>query len=204
MEIYPVELAIFDFVPVILFLIGAYFLVRVTTMVRSAACGRMAMAGALLIFLGGFLKALWKLLYSTNVADLRWMSELQFALVAPGFLGLMIAAIYLARAKNKNQNADMAMFAIATWKIPLLAIMTLTSMGANGILAYLCFRRKARLAAVGFIIAFLCLVGMGAMASGEQTVAKQWIEQSINAFGQFGFAFGSILLHRNVKRSGGC
>jgi hypothetical protein len=39
----------------------------------------------------------------------------------------------------------------------------------------------------GFSVAFLCLVGMRAMASGEQTLNRQWIEQSINSLGQLGF-----------------
>ena len=50
-------------------------------------------------------------------------------------------------------------------------------------------------------MAFLCLVGLGAMASSEQTLAKQWIEQSINTIGQLGFMLGSILLYKNVAAS---
>ena len=50
-------------------------------------------------------------------------------------------------------------------------------------------------------MAFLGLVGMGAMASGEQTLARQWIEQSVNSVGQLGFMVGSILLHQNVVGS---
>ncbi len=200
MEAYPLSLALFDFVPVTLFLVGAFFLVRIAIQMRGSPCGRMAMAGSLLVFLGGFLKATWKLLYAAELADIRWMSEVQFALVAPGFLALLVTAILMAR--GRTQTAAPPVMAIAAWKIPLLAIMTLSSMGAQGILAYLSFRRKARLAAVGFIVAFLCLVAMGAMASGEQTVARQWVEESINTLGQLGFMVGAVLLHRNVRALG--
>lgn len=198
-ETYPLSLALFDFVPVTLFLVGAYFLVRVALRERGSRCGRMAMAGALLVFLGGFLKATWKILYTTGVADVRLLSEVQFALVAPGFLALLVVAILLARGK-KDAGA-VPMLAMAGWKIPLLAVMTLASMGANGILTYICFKRGARLAAVGFIVAFLCLVGMGAMASGEQSLTRQWLEEGINTAGQLGFMLGSILLYRH---KGGC
>ena len=206
METYPLSLAIFDFVPVTFFLIGAFFLVRTAMLLRGTACSRMVMAGSLLIFMGGFLKAGWKILYTTNVGDFQWMSQIQFVLVAPGFLALLVAAILVARGRKQAAEAASAaksapLLAIATWKIPLLAVMTLASMGAQGILAYLSFRRGARLAAAGFIVAFLCLVGMGAMASGEQTLAKQWIEESINTAGQLGFMLGSILLYRNIKNS---
>jgi len=199
METYPISIALFDFIPVTMFLVGAFFLVRIALQMRGSPCGRMAMAGALLVFLGGFLKAVWKLLYAANVADVRWMSEVQFAMVAPGFLALLVTAILLARGRKK---AAAPLLAIAPWKIPLLAIMTLSSMGAQGILAYLSFRRRVPLAAAGFIVAFLCLVAMGNMASGEQTIAKQWIEESINTLGQLGFMLGAILLHRDVRRNG--
>jgi len=200
METYPLSLALFDFIPVTMFLIGAYFLMRIAIMQRGNQCGRMVMAGALLIFLGGFLKATWKLLYAAEVADIQWMSQIQFILVAPGFVALLVAAILIARGRKKTGGTTL--LAILPWKIPFLALMTLASMGANGILTYISFKRGAKLAAVGFILAFLCLVGMGAMASGEQTLAKQWIEESINALGQLGFMLGSILLYQKFKLSG--
>jgi hypothetical protein len=199
MEIYPLSLALFDFVPTFAFLIGAFYLVRISIMMRGSPCGRMAMAGSLLIFLGGFLKALWKLLYAANVGDFQWMSQIQFILLAPGFFALLITIILMARQKRE---VVAPVLAIAAWKIPLLAVMTLSSMGAQGILAYMSFQRKNRLAAIGFVIAFLCLVGMGAMASGEQTLARQWIEESINTVGELGFMFGAILLHRDFKING--
>jgi len=53
------------------------------------------------------------------------------------------------------------------------------------------------LAAAGFTLVLVCLLGMGAAAQGEQTIARQWMEQSINTFGQLGFAAGSYLLCRS-------
>ena len=40
METYPISIAIFDFVPVTLFLVGAYFLVRIAMLQRGSRCGR--------------------------------------------------------------------------------------------------------------------------------------------------------------------
>jgi len=200
METYPLSIAIFDFVPVFMFLVGAFFLTRIAIQQRSTACGRMVMAGALLIFLGGLLKAIWKLLYTVNIADIQWMSQIQFILVAPGFVALLVVAILIARGRRKSKATPL--LAIAVWKIPLLAIMTLASMGANGILTYISFRRGARLAGAAFVVAFLALVGMGAMASGEQTLARQWIEESMNTVGQLGFMLGSIWLYQNFQTQG--
>ena len=201
-ETYPLALAMYDFVPVAFFQIGAIFLVRTSTRMCGLRCSRLAIVGSLLIFLGGFLKAIWKLLFTIGVGDYQWLSESQFPLVAPGFLVLLIAVIMMARSDREARTINAAsILLMATWKIPFLIVMTLTSMGVQGILTYVSFQRKAKLAAAGFIVAFLGLVGMGAMASGEQTLARQWIEQSVNSVGQLGFMVGSILLHQNVVDS---
>ena len=99
---YTIGLAAFDFLPNIAFLVGAYFLVRISLLIRGKPCGRMMMAGTLLIFAGGFFKATWKMLYSTGVADIQLMSEMQFALLAPGFLAMLIAVILLSRSAKKK------------------------------------------------------------------------------------------------------
>jgi hypothetical protein len=136
------------------------------------------------------------------VGDFQLMSEAQFALVAPGFALLLIVVIWMARSEgNLAKGEDTLIPAIAVWKIPLLIVMTLASMGVMGILTYISFRHKAKIAAAGFIVAFLCLVGMGSMASGEQTLARQWIEQSVNAIGQLGFMIGTIFLFLNIENA---
>lgn len=201
-ETYPLALAIFDFVPVIFFLIGAIYLIRIASRMCGMRCRRLAIVGSLLIFIGGFLKAMWKLLVTTGVGDFQLMSEIQFALVAPGFVLLLIVVIWIARSEGKQaKGKDIFIPAIAAWKIPLLIVMTLASMGVMGILTYISFRQEAKLAAAGFIVAFLCLVGMGSMASGEQTFARQWIEQSINSLGQLGFMIGTIFLFLNIENA---
>jgi len=46
------------------------------------------------------------------------------------------------------------------------------------------------------------ILAMGALASAEQTITMQWIEESINTLGNSGFMLGSILLHKNFKKQG--
>ncbi len=92
--------------------------------------------------------------------------------------------------------------AMAAWKIPFLFVMTVASLGAEGILAYLAFQRKARRAAAGFVVGVLGILAMGALASAEQTLTMQWIEETVNTVGQLGFMLGSILLYRNFRATG--
>ena len=201
METYPVSLALFDFIPTLAFLTGAFYLVRTGVLCRGKPCGRMVMAGGLLVFLGGFFKATWKLLYTTGVADIQWMSQGQFVLSSIGFLGVFIAVLYMVRSKKKAAPGG-TVLAMAAWKIPFLFVMTVTSLGAEGILAYMAFKRKVPLAAAGFIVGVLGILAMGAMASAEQNLTMQWIEEGINTLGQLGFMTGCILLYQNFKTAG--
>ena len=200
METDPLSLALFDFLPPLAFLAGAFYLVRTSILCRGRPCGRMVMAGTLLVFLGGFLKATWKLLYTTGAADIQWLSQGQFVFSAIGFLGMCVAVILMAR--GRRQSAPPLVMAMAAWKIPFLFVMTVASLGAEGILAYLAFRRKARRAAAGFVVGVLGILAMGALASAEQTLTMQWIEETVNTVGQLGFMLGSILLYRNFRATG--
>ena len=144
---YSIGLCLLDFVPNLAFLVGAYFLVRTAQLVQGRLCARMMMGGALLVFLGGTLKAIWKLLYTTGVGDLRICSEAQFVLLAPGFLGLLLSAIMLARrGRQDTAGGGPVVLGMAAWKIPFLIVMTLCSIGAYGVLTTVAFRRGARLA----------------------------------------------------------
>lgn len=201
METYPISLALVDFLPNLAFLIGAFFLVKTSYLCRGTRCARMLMAGTLLVFLGGFLKATWKLLYAAQIADIQWMSQAQFILLGVGFLAMSVSVILMARQRRALAQGGIVL-AMAPWKIPFLFLMTVTSLGANGILAYIAYRRHLRPAAVGFVISVLGILAMGALASGEQTVPMQWIEETINTLGQTGFMVGSVLLHRDFKARG--
>ena len=196
---YSIGLALMDFVPNIAFVIGALFLVKIMVLGRGRPCSRMVMAGALLIALGGFLKATWKLLYAAEIGDFQLLSQIQFTLLAPGFLALVIAIIMLLK---KRGAGSVPLAAMAAWKIPFLFVMTLSSLGCHGLLTFVSFKRGARIAAVCFIIAFIGLLSMSMLSSAEQTVTMQWVEESINSVGQIGFMMGSIFLHKNFAVKG--
>jgi hypothetical protein len=191
-EFNSLSLALVDFIPSIVFVIGAYFLIKLVRRECGMPCTYIMLAGSSLVFLAGFFKATWKLLYITNTADIRFLSDSQFILLAPGFLLMLISAVWFSRLGKVTHPPLLAM---VPWKIPFLIVMILGSLGMHGTLAYISFQRHMKLAAVGFIIAFLCVLGMGGMASGEQTVMMQWIEESINSIGQIGFAVGCYLLY---------
>lgn len=201
METYPVPLALVDFLPNIAFLIGAFFLVKTTVICRGIRRGMIMMAGTLLVFLGGFLKATWKLLYAAKFADIQWMSQAQFVLVGIGFFIVCLTIISMAR-ERKGYTSAAVLIGMPLWKIPFLFLMTISSLGAEGILAYIAYRRNVRPAAVGFVIGVIGILAMGTLASAEQTIPMQWIEEIINTIGQSGFMIGNILLHNDFQNRG--
>lgn len=196
-EAYTLGLSLLDFVPNLAFLVGAYFLVRLVMLIGNRFSIVTMIVGSSLVFLGGMSKALWKLLSTMRVADVWWLSELQFVLLAPGFLAMLVGVVLVARGERGRWKAGLP--AMAPWKIPLLATMTLSSLGLQGVLSYMAFRRKAYLAAVMYIVAIVCMLGMAGMASGEQSVGRQWLEEGINSVGQIAFAFGGFLLYSRVE-----
>jgi hypothetical protein len=189
-------LCLLDFVPNLAFLVGAYYLVRWVRLVSSPLSVAAMIAGSCLVFLGGTLKAIWKLLYTVGIGDFWLLSELQFILLAPGFLA-MLASVLLV-LKQERTRWETGLPAMALWKIPLLATMTLASLGLQGILSYIAFRRKAHLAATMYVVAILCTLGLAGLASGEQTMARQWIEEGINTTGQVAFALASYSLYSHA------
>jgi hypothetical protein len=198
----PLSLALFDFLPPLAFLVGAIYLVRNVRLCCGARCSWMAAAGGLLVFLGGFLKASWKLLYTTGAADIQWMSQGQFVFSSIGFLGMCVAVIYLVRGLRTIAPAGVAL-AMAPWKMPFLFLMIVASLGMEGILAYMAFKRKILPAAAGFVIGVLSILAMGMFSSADQTLPMQWVEEIVNFVGQAGFMFGCILLYQDM-RSAGC
>ena len=192
-ESYSLGLSLLDFVPSLAFLVGACYLVRWLWLTGSTLSVVAMIAGTSLVLLGGTLEALWKLLYTMGVGDFWLLGELQFMLLAPGFLAMLVSLVIALRQERKRWNATLV--AMAPWKIPLLATMTLSSLAVYGILSYIAFRRKARLAAAMYILTIVCMLGMAGLASGEQSVARQWTEEGINAVGQIAFALGSYLLY---------
>jgi len=201
METYPVSLALFDFVPTFAFLVGAFYLVKTAVICRGRPSSRMLMGGALLVFLGGFTKAAWKFMVAVEFAVIFWLSQLQFILSGIGFLGMCVAVIYMVRGRRKVQTSGI-LPAMAMWKIPFLFIMTLSSLGAEGILAYLAFKRGLKFAGAAFAVGVMGLLAMGSLASAEQTIAMQWIEEGVNTIGQLGFMVGCMLLHHDYKEKG--
>ena len=192
-----IGMALMDFLPVIAFLAGIVFLVMTARLLKAGLCQWLFTISGALIFLGGLLQATWKFLFFCDICDYRWMSNAQFILMGPGFLLFLIAVILLSQQTQPTKGLPLLI--MAPWKIPLLAVMTLSSLAAYGLLAVIAFRKKLPVAFAGFLLALLGVLAMGFLASRPQTISMQWLEQSVNTGANIAFAVGCHQIFRWQK-----
>lgn len=194
----PLALCMLDCVPNLGFLIGGYFLVRLVRLTGRPFVANLMVGGVAFVFAGGALQLTWKVIHTLLLlGDPRFLSDLQFVLLAPGFLMMLVSAILVLKTDWSRQ---LVVAVMAPWKIPLLAVMTVCSLGLYGVLILMSFRWRARTAGVMFVVVALTILAMAGLARGEQTVARQWTEESINSVGQLAFATGSYLLFRRCRQ----
>ena len=101
---YSIPMALIDFIPVVLFGISIFILQRDLYNKMSKGCYALFCAGTIDVFMAGILKALYKLLYATNICDFEKLNALFFPLQAIGFLmaGCALCCMVFIRQNEKN------------------------------------------------------------------------------------------------------
>lgn len=207
---YTFSLALVDFLPVTFTAIGLYFIYRMVVHI-NALQGNVAALGALLTVAGGFFKALWKLLMASSggTIDINWMEDGLFVFMAPGYTLLAWSVWQTVRSVQgkKTFNTWLApaiiiavMFAGSfylytsnpvspAWERVLLGVMVLATVITGILLIAFSFRQKLSLAGWLFIINLVGIFLLNGLARmDEQTIALQWIEESINTVSWLCFA----------------
>ena len=194
MNDFSIGMALFDYIPVIFFALGAYILLRdFHNKVRKDSYILFA-TGVAAVAVAGVLKATWKLLYAANICNIVMFDELFFPLQSMGFLlaGVGIMSILFFRSSKKP-----SLFAME----PSLLLMILLMVSGLGFLdAGLCILskklKKPALIAI-FAVSFVCCLGMGYLSSKDFAKASMnWIAEFVNFFGQGLFLLGVWMLHK--------
>ncbi|MFD3807653.1 hypothetical protein ACFWSF_26080 [Streptomyces sp. NPDC058611] len=215
---YPLSLAVEDFVPVVLTGVGAVLL---TGPLRghSARTGRAAVAGTVLVFLGGLSKATWKLVVALDGPDIQALNKALFPCLSAGFLLLAHALLTLpadgsdpASVRRPPPLWGFAAVWAATGAAGLLLASTAPHMVLTIVAVTVCAVRLILLArshgdGVAAAAGGLWLTGMYALgplaARPDQSVALQWVEQSANTLTQGAFVLLAWRLtkHRRAART---
>ena len=210
---YTVPLALVDFLPVILSTVGCFLLALLAGR-HVPVTRKYALAGAVLVGLGGLCKSVWKLLVAGFQTDLTWLDGLLFPLLGLGFS--LLAWSVLSYRKDRPALAwpfiafvvicfGSALFARSL--APLLGLTALMSLAVSTYALLTGVRRLDWLAAGLFAIQILGTLALVPLASPShpQTTMLQWTEESINTLAQLCFVLGALRLaswHGRVSREG--
>ena len=192
---FTVPMALADFVPVFLFGVSGVLMQRdlYNKMPKYAfACFA---AGVVNIFMAGFLKALWKLLYAMGVCDFHVLNTMFLPTQSLGFLLAGLGILIMMGQRKKVMLAAAPPLFSGTF---LFVGMMVLGLGAIcGSLGVLAVRMKKKGLVPVFFLCFLCYMSMGYLASRDSaSVAMNWIEQGVNTLGQILLLWSVLSLHR--------
>lgn len=222
---YPLSLALFDFVPVLLTAIGFLYLVRLTSSVLPAQ-GRIAFLGGMLIVAGGFFKAGWKLLMavSNSTIDIGWMDDGLFWFLVPGYLLFAWSMWQVSRLVQGKQIfgtwllpclVTLLTFSISyflflsnpaspAWERVLLTVTVLANFASGILLMTFAFREKLSVAGWLFLLNLLGVFLLNGLARlSEQTILVQWMDESVNTLSCLGFMIASRIIYEHVRANFG-
>jgi hypothetical protein len=191
---FTVPMGLMDFVPVVLFAIAAMLLQRdlYNKMPKYAfACFA---AGTMDIFLAGFLKALWKLLYAAGVCDFQVFNTMFMPVNSIGFLLAGLGIILMFPIRKRTLAVAPPLF---SGTVIFISMMVLGLGAICACLSVLAVKMKRKSAIVLFVLTFICYMGMGYLGSRDSAgAAANWIEQSVNCVGEALLLAGVLILHK--------
>ena len=191
---FTIGMALFDYIPVIFFALGAFVLLRDFYKRVNHLAYMILATGVAAVAIAGALKATWKLLYAAEICDIAIFNKMFFPTQSIGFLlaGLGMMLILFLKPTNKAKLSAME---------PTLLIMILLMVSGLAFLdAGLCIvskKLKKPVAIVCFIVSFVCCLGMGYLSSKDfEKASMNWIAEGVNFCGQGLFLLGTWMLHK--------
>jgi len=193
---FTVPMALMDYLPVFFFGVTAVLLLRDLYNKMFKGAYALLAAGSVNVFMAGFCKATWKLLYAANICNFVALEEMFMPVNSLGllFVGLSLVGMLLFKRKSVMLAAAPVAF---TSSLPFIALMVLGLGGLCAGLSVLAAKMKKAPVMVLFILSFVCAMAMGYMSSRDSTLAwVNWAEQSINTVSQLCLMLGVIALHK--------
>lgn len=194
---YSVPMAIADFMPVFLFGAAAVILQRDFYNRMSKGVFALFSAGTVDVFLAGFLKALYKLLYAAGICDLEPLTQMFFPVQAIGFLLAGIAVIRMIFSSGDVKVLSLA--AVPVYKGTMIfVIMMVLGLGMMEYgLIHIAYRKEQKKAVILFVLSFVFCLAMGYLSSRDFTVSwMNWIAETVNILGQGCLFLGVNMIHK--------
>ena len=193
---FSVPMALMDFVPVAFFAVSAGLLLRDLQHKMGLGAYVLLAAGSVDVFLAGFCKALWKLLYAAGICDFQALEEMFLPVNSLGLLFVGVSLILAVWGKRKTAVLSVAPMPL-TSSLPFIAMMVVGLGGMCAGLSVIAAKMKRQKTVWWFALSFVCAMAMGYMSGQDSTLAwVNWAEQSINTVSQLCLMVGVICLHR--------
>ena len=193
---FTIPMALMDFVPVAFFAVTAALLLGDLYNKMSKGVYALFAAGSVNVFMAGFCKALWKLLYAAGICDFVALEEMFMPVNSLGLLFVGLSLIGMLCFKRKNVTLSVAPVALIS-SLPFIAMMVVGLGGLCTGLSILSVKMKKGAVMILFILSFVCAMAMGYMSSQDSTLSwVNWVEQSINCVSQLSLMLGVIALHK--------
>ena len=186
---FTIEMALVDYIPVILFAIAAFILIGDLKNKMGGLNHLIYSLGMIAIAAAGAGKASWKLLVAANIADIQILNKMFMPTQSVGFLlaGLALIAMLIAK---KNRLYAVNTFVFIGMMVAGLALI-------DTVLAILAAKLKKGGAVLLFILSFCCSLCMGYLSSQDFAEAIwNWIAECVNIVGQGALLLGTISLHK--------
>ena len=193
---FTIPMALMDYLPVFFFGVTAVLLLRDLYNKMFKGAYALLAAGAVNVFLAGFCKATWKLLYAANICDFVALEEMFMPVNSLGLLFVGLGMIFMLLWKKKSAMLSVAPPVFAS-SMPFIMMMVVGLGGLCAGLSVVAARMKKAPVMILFILSFVCAMAMGYMSSQDATLGwVNWAEQSINTVSQGCLMLGAIALHK--------
>lgn len=195
-------MALFDYIPVIFFAIGAVILLRDLYNKMSKGAFALFAAGVIDVIMAGALKATWKLLYAGASIDISALNAMFFPVQSIGFLlagiGIVAMLCFDQREKGVKLNSAAPIIPVVSITFPYLVLVMVAGLGClDAALCVLCKKLKKPAVIVIFALSFVCCLGMGYLSTKDfEQASMNWIAEIVNFFGQGLFLLGAWMLHK--------
>lgn len=209
---FPLSMALQNYMPVLLSTLAFYWIAQMVRAKLNGA-GNIAMAGVALTFVGGMLKATWKLSMSLTHADVALFRDGLFPLIGPGFT--LMAFAFGARRDDKRAWLWPLLISGAAWVVAaavaitvpgrmwVYVLMGLTTVASTLFMLLLMRESKTQHQMLALILFALNLLGgfgmAGIGAMPNKTLETHWMEQILSTAQNAALAWGAWrLAHRHA------
>jgi hypothetical protein len=193
---FTIPMALMDFVPVFFFGVSAVILLRDLYNKMGKGTYALLAAGGVNVFLAGFCKALWKLLYAAGICDFVVLEKMFMPVNSLGLLFVGMSLVGMLIWKRKGAMLSVAPVAL-TSSMPFIMLMVVGLGGMCTALSIVSAKMKKGAVMILFILSFVCAMAMGYMSSQDSTQTwVNWAEQSINCVSQGCLMAGVLWLHK--------